>query len=93
MGVHRLYCEWTTLVVPSCDWFRSVVSFTRQVELQSTEALMPHMTDNRILAGSTREEDISLLLLNEAGIKMEGDSHLEICSQCRICNIKPSRII
>ena len=50
-GEINVYCEWTTLVVPSCSWFRSVVSFTRQVELQSTEALMPQMTDERVRVG------------------------------------------
>ena len=85
-----VYCEWTILVVPGCNWFRSVVSFTRQVELQSTEALMPQMTNERVRAGLTCEEDLSLL--NKVSIKMVGVSHLEMCIPCGINSIKLSKI-
>jgi quinone-modifying oxidoreductase subunit QmoC len=51
--------------------------------LQSTEAPMPQMTDERVRAGLTREEDLSLL--HEVSIKTAGVSHLEMCIQCGTC--------
>ncbi|HQV62869.1 MAG TPA: hypothetical protein PKV19_02630, partial [Anaerolineales bacterium] len=44
---------------------------------------MPQMTDERVRAGMTREEDLSLL--NEVSMKTAGVSHLEMCIQCGTC--------
>ena len=44
---------------------------------------MPQMTDERVRAGMTREEDLSLL--HEVSIKTAGVSHLEMCIQCGTC--------
>ncbi len=76
-----VYCEWTILVVPGCNWFRSVVSFTRQVELQSTEALMPQMTDERVCAGLTHEEDLSLYALKCDDVRWIYHLHLVLGQQ------------
>ena len=44
---------------------------------------MPQMTDERVRAGLTREEDLSLL--HEVSMKTAGVSHLEMCIQCGTC--------
>lgn len=44
---------------------------------------MPHMTDEQVRAGLSREEDLSLL--NEVSMKTAGVSHLEMCIQCGSC--------
>ena len=44
---------------------------------------MPHMTDERVRAGLSREEDLSLL--QEVSMKTAGVSHLEMCIQCGSC--------
>ena len=44
---------------------------------------MPQMTDERVRARLTREEDLSLL--NEVSMKTAGVSHLEMCIQCGTC--------
>jgi len=44
---------------------------------------MPHMTDERVRAGITHEEDLSLL--HEVSMKTAGVSHLEMCIQCGTC--------
>lgn len=44
---------------------------------------MPHMTDERVLARLSREEDLSLL--HEVSLKTAGVSHLEMCIQCGTC--------
>src|SRR5512136_2587662 len=44
---------------------------------------MPHMTDERVRAGLTHEEDLSLL--DEVSMKTAGVSHLEMCIQCGTC--------
>jgi len=41
------------------------------------------MTDERVRAGMTREEDLSLL--HEVSVKTAGVSHLEMCIQCGTC--------
>lgn len=44
---------------------------------------MPQMTDERVRAGLSQEEDLSLL--HEVSIKTAGVSHLEMCIQCGTC--------
>jgi heterodisulfide reductase subunit C len=44
---------------------------------------MPQMTDERVRAGLTREEDLSLL--HEVSLKTAGVSRLEMCIQCGTC--------
>ena len=44
---------------------------------------MPQMTDERVRAGLTHEEDLSLL--HEVSMKTAGVSHLEMCIQCGTC--------
>lgn len=44
---------------------------------------MPQMTDERVRAGLSQEEDLSLL--NEVSLKTAGVSHLEMCIQCGTC--------
>src|SRR5512143_1888360 len=44
---------------------------------------MPHMTDERVRAGITHEEDLSLL--HEVSMRTAGVSHLEMCIQCGTC--------
>lgn len=44
---------------------------------------MPQMTDERVRAGLSQEEDLSLL--HEVSIKTAGISHLEMCIQCGTC--------
>ena len=44
---------------------------------------MPHMTDERVRAGLTHEEDLSLL--HEVSMKTAGVSRLEMCIQCGTC--------
>lgn len=44
---------------------------------------MPQMTDERVRARLTREEDLSLL--NEVSMKTAGVSRLEMCIQCGTC--------
>lgn len=44
---------------------------------------MPQMTDERVRAGMTQEEDLSLL--EEVSMKTAGVSHLEMCIQCGSC--------
>lgn len=44
---------------------------------------MPQMTEERVRAGLTQEEDLSLL--NEVSMKTAGVSHLEMCIQCGSC--------
>ena len=44
---------------------------------------MPQMIDEQVRAGSTREEDLSLL--REVSMKTAGVSHLEMCIQCGTC--------
>lgn len=44
---------------------------------------MPQMTDERVRAGLSREEDLSLL--HEVSMKTAGVSHLEMCIQCGSC--------
>ncbi|MBI3166284.1 MAG: 4Fe-4S dicluster domain-containing protein [Chloroflexi bacterium] len=68
-----VFCEWMTQVMPSSDWL---------VELD-VEARMPQMTDERVRARLTREEDLSLL--HEVSMKTAGVSHLEMCIQCGTC--------
>ncbi|HAX71714.1 MAG TPA: heterodisulfide reductase [Anaerolineae bacterium] len=51
--------------------------------VQSTEVCMPQMTEERVRAGLTQEEDLSLL--NEVSMKTAGVSHLEMCIQCGSC--------
>ena len=51
---------------------------------------MPQMTNERVRAGLTCEEDLSLL--NKVSIKMVGVSHLEMCIPCGINSIKLSKI-
>jgi heterodisulfide reductase subunit C len=47
------------------------------------EAFMPQMTDERVRARLSHEEDLSLL--NEVSVKTAGVSHLEMCIQCGTC--------
>jgi len=54
------------------------VSFTRQLELQSTEALMPHMNDERVRTGLARQENFSPL--REVNMKTAGASPLGCAS-------------
>lgn len=44
---------------------------------------MPQMTDERVRAGLSQEEDLSLL--HEVSIKTAGVSRLEMCIQCGTC--------
>lgn len=44
---------------------------------------MPQMTDERVRAGLSQEEDLSLL--HEVSMKTAGVSHLEMCIQCGTC--------
>ena len=44
---------------------------------------MPQMTEERVRAGLTQEEDLSLL--HEVSMKTAGVSHLEMCIQCGSC--------
>lgn len=44
---------------------------------------MPQMTDERVRAGLSQEEDLSLL--HEVSLKTAGVSHLEMCIQCGSC--------
>jgi heterodisulfide reductase subunit C len=44
---------------------------------------MPHMTDERVRAGLTHEEDLSLL--HEVSMNTAGVSRLEMCIQCGTC--------
>ena len=44
---------------------------------------MPQMTDERVRARLSHEEDLSLL--NEVSVKTAGVSHLEMCIQCGTC--------
>jgi heterodisulfide reductase subunit C len=44
---------------------------------------MPQMTDERVRARLSREEDLSLL--HEVSMKTAGVSHLEMCIQCGTC--------
>ncbi len=44
---------------------------------------MPQMTDERVRAGSTRKEDLSLL--HEVSARTAGVSRLEMCIQCGTC--------
>src|SRR5512143_1323571 len=44
---------------------------------------MPHMTDERVRAGLTHEEDLSLL--HEVSMKTAGLSRLAMCIQCGTC--------
>ena len=44
---------------------------------------MPQMTDERVRARLTREEDLSLL--HEVSMKTAGVSRLEMCIQCGAC--------
>ncbi len=44
---------------------------------------MPQMTNERVLARLSREEDLSLL--HEVSMKTAGVSHLEMCIQCGTC--------
>jgi len=44
---------------------------------------MPQMTDERVRAGISHEEDLTLL--NEVSTKTAGVSHLEMCIQCGSC--------
>ncbi len=44
---------------------------------------MPQMTDERVRARLSREEDLSLL--HEVSVKTAGVSHLEMCIQCGTC--------
>lgn len=44
---------------------------------------MPQMTDERVRAGFSQEEDLSLL--HEVSVKTAGVSHLEMCIQCGTC--------